>query len=143
MRHLPWHRAADLGPVRRGLATRAAHALRGHPAEQVLALQSRRYGLAGSPGFLGGMGSRIRQPTAYFLPEPARAFRDSRAHEPGHGCILEILAPGDLLPGDYAALRNLFHRMLGQLHHCLASRQKFDEAIAFAPPKPAPLAAAS
>ncbi|MFE6502288.1 IS110 family transposase [Kitasatospora sp. NPDC057738] len=43
----------------------------------------------------------------------------------------------------YAALRHLFNRMLGQLHHCLTSRQTFDEAIAFAPPKPSPLAAAA
>ncbi|MFF5154482.1 hypothetical protein ACIG0C_35315 [Kitasatospora aureofaciens] len=42
-----------------------------------------------------------------------------------------------------AAPRNLFNRMLGQLHHCLTSRQPFDEAIAFAPPKSAPLAAAA
>ncbi|MEV0192332.1 IS110 family transposase [Kitasatospora purpeofusca] len=43
----------------------------------------------------------------------------------------------------YAALRNLFNRVLGQLHHCLTNRQKFDEAIAFARPKPSPLAAAA
>ncbi|GAA2976871.1 IS110 family transposase [Streptomyces lactacystinicus] len=43
----------------------------------------------------------------------------------------------------YAALRHLFNRMLDQLHHCLTSRQTFDEAIAFAPPKPSPLAAAA
>jgi transposase len=29
------------------------------------------------------------------------------------------------------ALRHLFNRMLGQLHHCLQSRSLFDEAIAF------------
>ncbi|MFC9916799.1 IS110 family transposase [Streptomyces sp. NPDC059862] len=34
----------------------------------------------------------------------------------------------------HAALRNLFNRMIGQLHHCLTTRQKFDEAVAFAPP---------
>ncbi|WP_405834086.1 transposase [Streptomyces sp. NBC_01176] len=43
----------------------------------------------------------------------------------------------------YAALRNLFNRMLGQLHHCLTTRQRFNEAIAFAPPKPSPLTAAA
>jgi transposase len=43
----------------------------------------------------------------------------------------------------YAALRHLFNRMLGQLYHCLTSRQKFDEAIAFAPPQPSPLAVAA
>jgi transposase len=41
----------------------------------------------------------------------------------------------------HAALRNLFNRMLGQLHHCLTNHQKFDEAIAFSPS--APLAAAA
>ncbi len=30
----------------------------------------------------------------------------------------------------HAALRNLFNRMLGPLHHCLPNRQGFDEAIA-------------
>lgn len=39
----------------------------------------------------------------------------------------------------YAALRNLFNRMLGQLHHCLLTRQNYDEATAFATPTPAPL----
>ncbi|MFJ4190565.1 IS110 family transposase [Kitasatospora sp. NPDC089509] len=43
----------------------------------------------------------------------------------------------------HAALRHLFNRMLGQLYHCLSSRQKFDEAIAFAPPKTPPLAVAA
>ncbi|MFJ3235995.1 IS110 family transposase [Streptomyces sp. NPDC086787] len=43
----------------------------------------------------------------------------------------------------YAALRNLFNRMLGQLHHCLTTRQRFDEVIAFAPPRTAPLATAA
>ncbi|MEV7600048.1 IS110 family transposase [Kitasatospora sp. NPDC089797] len=43
----------------------------------------------------------------------------------------------------HAALRHLFNRMIGQLHHCLTSRQKFDEEIAFAPPKTPPLAAAA
>ncbi|MFF4519837.1 IS110 family RNA-guided transposase [Streptomyces mirabilis] len=43
----------------------------------------------------------------------------------------------------HAALRNLFNRMLGQLHHCLTSRQKFDEAIAFSTSAPALLSAAA
>lgn len=43
----------------------------------------------------------------------------------------------------HAALRNLFNRMLGQLHHCLSNRQEFEEAIAFSIPAPAPLAAAA
>lgn len=43
----------------------------------------------------------------------------------------------------HAALHRLFNRMLGQLHHCLTSHQKFDEAIAFAPPLLLPLAAAA
>ncbi|MER6443114.1 hypothetical protein ABT275_43500 [Streptomyces sp. NPDC001185] len=29
------------------------------------------------------------------------------------------------------ALRPLFNRMLGQLHHCLQARVPFDESIAF------------
>ena len=33
-----------------------------------------------------------------------------------------------------AALRNLFNRMLGQLHHCLQTRQHYDPAKAFTPP---------
>lgn len=36
----------------------------------------------------------------------------------------------------HAALRNLFNRMIGQLQHCLTTRQKFNEAVAFAPPLP-------
>lgn len=38
--------------------------------------------------------------------------------------------------GDWhaAALRNLFNRMLGQLHHCLQHRKPFDELTAFPPP---------
>ncbi|MFJ9822730.1 IS110 family transposase [Streptomyces sp. NPDC101151] len=43
--------------------------------------------------------------------------------------------------GDFhaAALRNLFNRMLGQLHHCLQTRTLFDETTAF----PMPLLAAA
>lgn len=40
------------------------------------------------------------------------------------------------------ALRHLFNRMLGQLHHCLLARTPFDEAIAF-PPGPQTAAAAT
>ncbi|NEB77427.1 IS110 family transposase, partial [Streptomyces sp. SID14478] len=38
--------------------------------------------------------------------------------------------------GDFhaAALRNLFNRMLGQLHHCLQTRTLFDETAAFPMP---------
>jgi transposase len=43
----------------------------------------------------------------------------------------------------HAALRNLFNRMLGQLHHCLINRQEFDEMIAFSQPKKSPLPAAA
>ncbi|WP_438306186.1 IS110 family transposase [Streptomyces sp. HUAS TT11] len=43
----------------------------------------------------------------------------------------------------HAALRNLFNRMLGQLHHCLACHQKFDETIAFNQPTRSPLTAAA
>ncbi|WP_405573649.1 hypothetical protein [Streptomyces phaeochromogenes] len=32
------------------------------------------------------------------------------------------------------ALRHLFNRMLGQLHHCLQNRVHFDAFIAFPPP---------
>lgn len=40
------------------------------------------------------------------------------------------------------ALRHLFNRMLGQLHHCLQARIPFDETIAFpAPPDPVALTA--
>ncbi|WP_413804494.1 IS110 family transposase [Streptomyces sp. OE57] len=43
----------------------------------------------------------------------------------------------------HAALRHLFNRMLGQLHHCLTDRQRFDEAIAFTRPEPSSLATAA
>ncbi|TDC02374.1 IS110 family transposase, partial [Actinomadura bangladeshensis] len=33
-----------------------------------------------------------------------------------------------------AALRNLFNRMLGQLYHCLQTRQLYDPIKAFTPP---------
>jgi transposase len=36
----------------------------------------------------------------------------------------------------YAALRHLFNRMLGQLHHCLETRQTYDESTAFQSPTP-------
>ncbi|MDH6711107.1 hypothetical protein P3T27_007859 [Kitasatospora sp. MAA19] len=46
--------------------------------------------------------------------------------------------------GDWhaAAQRNLFNRMLGQLHHCLKNRQLFDEQIAFPAPQELAVAAA-
>jgi len=34
-----------------------------------------------------------------------------------------------------AALRNLFNRFLGQLHHCLAEHVAYDETLAFKPPE--------
>ena len=37
-----------------------------------------------------------------------------------------------------AALRHLFNKMLGQLHHCLQSRQTFDPIKAFGQPRTAP-----
>jgi transposase len=40
-----------------------------------------------------------------------------------------------------AAQRNLFGRLLGCLHHCLATGQHYDEAIAFPPPTATPAAA--
>jgi transposase len=42
--------------------------------------------------------------------------------------------------GDHhvAAQRNLFNRLLGLLHHCLHTRQAYDESIAFPTPRTAP-----
>lgn len=37
-----------------------------------------------------------------------------------------------------AAMRHLFNRMLGQLHHCLQNRQHYDETAAFSEPITAP-----
>jgi transposase len=34
-----------------------------------------------------------------------------------------------------AALRNLFNRLLGCLHHCLQTKQPYQEHAAFAPPR--------
>jgi hypothetical protein len=49
--------------------------------------------------------------------EPARQhYRRRREHGDRHA----------------AATRHLFHKLLGQLHHCLQQRQTFDEARAFA-----------
>jgi hypothetical protein len=42
-----------------------------------------------------------------------------------------------------AALRNLFNCLLGQLHHCLANHQNYDEAIAFNQPTCSLLTAAA
>jgi hypothetical protein len=42
-----------------------------------------------------------------------------------------------------AAQRNLFNRLLGCLHHCLATGQHYDEATAFSAPDPAAHAAAA
>jgi transposase len=43
-------------------------------------------------------------------------------------------------PGDRhsAALRHLFNKMLGQLHHCLQTRQTFDPIKAFGQPRTTP-----
>jgi hypothetical protein len=41
-------------------------------------------------------------------------------------------AAGDAHP---AALRNLFNRLLGCLHHCLQTQQPYQEHTAFAPPR--------
>jgi transposase len=43
----------------------------------------------------------------------------------------------------HAALRNLFNRLLGQLHHCLTNHQKYDETIAFNQPTRSQLTAAA
>lgn len=37
-----------------------------------------------------------------------------------------------------AALRNLFNRLLGQLHHCLITRQTYDENTTIPTPLPVP-----
>ena len=42
-----------------------------------------------------------------------------------------------------AALRHLFNKMLGQLHHCLQTRQTFDSIKAFGQPRTAPEPAAA
>jgi hypothetical protein len=42
-----------------------------------------------------------------------------------------------------AALRNLNNRLLGCLHHCLQTGQRYDEATAFPTTEPEPLAAAA
>lgn len=42
-----------------------------------------------------------------------------------------------------AALRNLFNRLLGCLHHCLQTRQRYNEHRAFAPPSTSRLPAAA
>ena len=42
-----------------------------------------------------------------------------------------------------AALRHLFNKMLGQLHHCLQTRQTFDPIKAFGQPRTAPEPAAA
>jgi transposase len=41
------------------------------------------------------------------------------------------------------ALRHLFNRLLGCLHHCLATRQHYNEALAFPTPEAAPKPAAA
>lgn len=52
---------------------------------------------------------------------------------PGHGNshYNRRRAAGDRY---HPALRNLLNRMLGQLHHCLTTRQTYDETTAFASP---------
>jgi transposase len=57
---------------------------------------------------------------------PARAHYDRRR---------------DLGDGHPAALRNLFNRFLGQLHHCLNTGQAYDPVKAFGPREPAAAAA--
>ena len=42
-----------------------------------------------------------------------------------------------------AAQRNLFNRMIGILHHCLATKTKYDEHTAFRTTAPNPSAAAA
>ena len=60
---------------------------------------------------------------AYINPGPAQDhYRRRRDHGDRHS----------------AALRHLFNKMLGQLHHCLQTRQTFDPIKAFGQPRTAP-----
>jgi transposase len=60
---------------------------------------------------------------AYINPGPAQDhYRRRRDHGDRHA----------------AALRHLFNKMLGQLHHCLQTRQTFDPIKAFGQPRTAP-----
>jgi transposase len=68
------------------------------------------------------------------------AFTAASRPSPAREHYLRRRATGD---GHPAALRHLFNRMLGQLHHCLTTRQAYDPAKAFpgAPPEAEPVAA--
>ena len=63
------------------------------------------------------------------------AFTAASRPSPTRGHYLRRRDRGD---GHPAALRHLFNRMLGQLHHCLATRQTYDPAKAFPHPTPKP-----
>jgi transposase len=67
------------------------------------------------------------------------AFAALTASPGAHAHYQRRRAAGDAHP---AALRNLFNRLLGCLHHCLQTRQPYHEHAAFTPPsrqqRPAP-----
>ena len=56
------------------------------------------------------------------------AFTAAARASPARDHYLRRRGRGD---GHPAALRHLFNRMLGQLHHCLLTRQTYDTAKAF------------
>jgi transposase len=58
------------------------------------------------------------------------AFAASTNHQPAHQHYHRRRDHGDRHP---AALRHLFNRMLGQLHHCLQTGQPYDPGKAFTP----------
>src|SRR5205085_10983859 len=65
----------------------------------------------------------------------SRAFTAHARPSPTREHYLRRRDRGD---GHPAALRHLFNRMLGQLHHCLATGQTYDPAKAFPHAAPTP-----
>jgi transposase len=63
------------------------------------------------------------------------AFTGAARPSPAREHYLRRRERGD---GHPAALRHLFNRMLGQLHHCLRTRQAYDPVKAYPHAKPAP-----
>ena len=59
------------------------------------------------------------------------------------GCAQHYRRRRDAGDRHAAALRNLFNRLLGCLHHCLISGQPFNEAHAFPTPTNQPTSAAA
>jgi hypothetical protein len=74
----------------------------------------------------GGLG-RVLEPDTLTASPGARAHYDRRRQAGDHHA---------------AAQRNLFNRLLGCLHHCLATRQTYQETIAFPQPQTQQSAAA-